>query len=136
MFIVDKEPPGLRGEVMRRWSISSSKGAACSRHSRRHGRTRSPRAGMGAQGSKEALARYYDEIWVYGLKEIYEPLAALDLGPEIEQRITYTGYLSRELPQESTLSRYPKITRQPFVSSPRVGGGDGDDLIDWVISAY
>jgi predicted glycosyltransferase len=88
------------------------------------------------KGAKEALSRYYDEIWVYGLKEVYEPLAALNLGPEIERRITYTGYLRRELPKEAALTRYPKITKQPFVLVTTGGGGDGDDLIDWTISAY
>ena len=32
--------------------------------------------------------------------------------------------------------RYPKITKQPFILVTTGGGGDGDDLIDWVISAY
>ena len=27
----------------------------------------------------DALMRYYDEVWVYGLKDVYQPLAALDL---------------------------------------------------------
>ncbi len=137
VFIVDKEPTGFRGEVIPALEHLQQQGC---------------RLVLGIRdvmdepallvpewerkGAKEALARYYDEIWVYGLKEIYEPLAALDLGPKIEGRITYTGYLRRELPQESTLSRYPKITRQPFILVTTGGGGDGEDLIDWVISAY
>ena len=51
-------------------------------------------------------------------------------------RTTYTGYLRRELPQASPFTRDPKITRQPFVLVTTGGGGDGEDLIDWVISAY
>ena len=30
------------------------------------------------KGAKEALIRYYDEIWVYGLKDVYQPLKALE----------------------------------------------------------
>jgi predicted glycosyltransferase len=137
VFLVDKEPTGFRGEVLPALEHLQQQGC---------------RLVLGIRdvmdepallvpewerkGAKEALKRYYDEVWVYGLKEIYEPLAALDLGAEVERRITYTGYLRRSLPQESTLSRYPKITRQPFVLVTTGGGGDGEDLIDWVISAY
>ncbi|MDQ4134571.1 MAG: hypothetical protein M3158_00140 [Pseudomonadota bacterium] len=137
VFIVDKEPTGFRGEVMP--ALEHLQGQGC-------------RLVLGIRdvmdepallvpewerkGALDALTRYYDEIWVYGLKEVYEPLAALRLGSEVEKRITYTGYLRRDLPQESGLARYPKITRQPFILVTTGGGGDGEDLIDWVISAY
>lgn len=137
VFIVDKEPTGFRGEVMP--ALEYLQGSGC-------------RLVLGIRdvmdepallvpewerkGAKEALVRYYDEIWVYGLKDVYQPLAALDLPPEVEQRITYTGYLRREVPATPSLTRYPKITKQPFILVTTGGGGDGDDLIDWVISAY
>jgi predicted glycosyltransferase len=54
----------------------------------------------------------------------------------VEERITYTGYLRRDVPPTPSLTRYPKITKQPFILVTTGGGGDGDDLIDWVISAY
>jgi predicted glycosyltransferase len=88
------------------------------------------------KGAVEALRRYYDEVWVYGLSEIYEPLMALDLPRDVERRIAYTGYLRREIPQRSALTRYPKLTKSPFALVTTGGGGDGDDLIDWVVSAY
>jgi predicted glycosyltransferase len=88
------------------------------------------------KGAKEALIRYYDEIWVYGLKDVYRPLAALNLPEDVENRITYTGYLRRDVPPTPSLTKYPKITKQPFILVTTGGGGDGDQLIDWVISAY
>ncbi len=137
VFIVDKEPTGFRGEVMPALEHLQSRGC---------------RLVLGIRdvmdepallvpewerkGAVDALTRYYDEIWVYGLREVYEPLAALNLHAAVEKRITYTGYLRRDLPQESSLARYPKITRQPFILVTTGGGGDGEDLIDWVISAY
>lgn len=137
LLIVDKEPTGFRGEVLPALEALHRRGR---------------RLVLGIRdvmdepallvpewerkGASEALARFYDEVWVYGLREIYEPLAALPLAPEVRDRITYTGYLRRELPQESALPRYPKITRKPFILVTTGGGGDGDDLIDWVISAY
>jgi predicted glycosyltransferase len=137
LLIVDKEPTGFRGEIM-----------PALEHLRHEG----CRLILGIRdvmdepallvpewerkGASEALARYYDEIWVYGLEDVYRPLAALDLPAEIEARITYTGYLRRGLPKEPALTRYPKLMKQPFILVTTGGGGDGDDLIDWVISAY
>ena len=137
VFIVDKEPTGFRGEVMP--ALAYLQGSGC-------------RLVLGIRdvmdepallvpewerkGAKEALVRFYDEIWVYGLKDVYQPLAALDLPPGVERRVTYTGDLRREVPASPSLTRYPKITKQPFILVTTGGGGDGDDLIDWVISAY
>ena len=137
LLIVDKEPTGFRGEIL-----------PALEHLRHEG----CRLILGIRdvmdepallvpewerkGASEALVRYYDEIWVYGLEEVYRPLAALDLPAEIEPRITYTGYLRRGLPKEPALTRYPKLMQRPFILVTTGGGGDGDDLIDWVISAY
>jgi predicted glycosyltransferase len=137
LVIVDKEPTGFRGEILPALERLQGTGA---------------RIVLGVRdvmdepallvpewerkGAAEVLERYYDEVWVYGLREIYEPLAALPLGEDITRRITYTGYLRRSLPQEPGLTRYPRITKGPFVLVTTGGGGDGDDLIDWTISAY
>jgi predicted glycosyltransferase len=137
VFLVDKEPTGFRGEILPALDLLSK--VDC-------------RLILGIRdvmdepallvpewerkGATEALERYYDEVWVYGLKDIYEPLASLHLPRGVEDRITYTGYLRRDLPRESSLSRPPRITRGPFNLVTAGGGGDGEDLIDWVISAY
>ena len=120
VFIVDKEPTGFRGEVMPALDYLQRRGC---------------RLVLGIRdvmdepallvpewerkGAKEALIRYYDEIWVYGLKDVYEPLAALDLPPDVEARITYTGYLRREMPPTpvaDALSR--RSPSSPSFSSP------------------
>jgi predicted glycosyltransferase len=136
LLIVDKEPTGFRGELMP--ALEQVRRQGC-------------RLVLGIRdimdepallvpewerkGAIDALD-YYDEIWVYGLRDIYEPLAALDLPKAVADRITYTGYLGRELPRQPALTRHPKLTKSPFILVTTGGGGDGDDLIDWVISAY
>lgn len=137
VMIVDKEPTGFRGEVLPALEYLRAQGCRLVLGIR----DVMDEPGLlvpewERKGASEALRHYYDEIWVYGLKDIYEPLAALKLGPEVERRISYTGYLRREAPQESSHPRHPKITRQPFILVTTGGGGDGDELIDWVISAY
>jgi predicted glycosyltransferase len=136
VMIVDKEPTGFRGEVLP--ALEYLKGRC--------------RLVLGIRdvmdepallvpewerkGAKEALTRYYDEIWVYGLKDVYRPLQSLGLSREIERRITYTGYLRREIPEEPSIGRHPKITKQPFILVTTGGGGDGEEMNEWVISAY
>ncbi|NNM74894.1 glycosyltransferase [Enterovirga aerilata] len=137
IFIVDKEPTGFRGEIV---------------PALEHLRARGCRIVLGVRdvldepallvpewerkGATEILARFYDEIWVYGLPEVYRPLDCLDLPARLERRTTYTGYLRREMPTTSSLTYHPKITRQPFILVTTGGGGDGEDVIDWVVSAY
>lgn len=137
VFIVDKEPTGFRGEVVS--ALDRLKRRGC-------------RLVLGIRdimdepamlvpewerkGARDALCRYYDEVWVYGLESIYTPLKALDLPDEVGAHLAYTGYLRRELPLQSALTRYPKMTKSPFILVTTGGGGDGEDLIDWVVSAY
>jgi predicted glycosyltransferase len=136
LLIVDKEPTGFRGELMPALERLSHMG--CRRVLGIRDVLDEPALLVPEwerKGAVEALY-HYDEIWVYGLKDIYEPLAALDLPERISERITYTGYLGRDLPQQSALTRYPKLTKSPFILVTTGGGGDGEDLVDWVLSAY
>jgi predicted glycosyltransferase len=137
ILIVDKEPTGFRGEIVS--ALEALRARGC-------------RIVLGVRdvlddptllvpewdrkGSTEILARYYDDIWVYGLPDVYRPLEALPLPGRFARRTTYTGYLRREVPATSSLTRHPKITKQPFILVTTGGGGDGEDVIDWVISAY
>ena len=75
------------------------------------------------KGAAEIMARFYDEIWVYGLEAFYRPLDGLSLSSRLCRNIAYTGYLRREVPQTSAFSRPPKITRQPFILVTAGGGG-------------
>lgn len=137
VLIVDKEPTGFRGELLPTLEIMKARGA---------------RIVLGVRdvldepellvpewerkGATTALMTFFDDVWVYGLKEIYEPMAALPLPQGYAEKIRYTGYIKRGLPDEPHLTRYPKVTRGPFVLVTTGGGGDGEALIDWVISAY
>ncbi|KAG0626461.1 hypothetical protein M758_2G128000 [Ceratodon purpureus] len=87
-------------------------------------------------GAIESLERYYDEIWVHGVEEIYRPFAELPISAGLAERITYTGYLRRELPQVPMNKIFPSIARSPFILVTAGGGGDGEEVIGWVIAAY
>lgn len=137
LFIVDKEPTGFRGEVMPALELMRAAGARLVlgiRDILDEPALLVPE--WARKGATEALAACYDEIWIYGLPQIYEPLEALGLSDEVRRRIVYTGYLRREVPRESRLARYPELIHDRFVLVTAGGGGDGEDVVDWVISAY
>jgi len=83
-----------------------------------------------------ALKNLYDDIWVYGLPQICEPLGALDLPESVLKKVTYTGYLQRRVPSSPNTTPPPEITKKPYLLVTTGGGGDGDGLIEWVLRAY
>lgn len=137
VVIVDKEPTGLRGELLPALEIFRRRGARLVLGVRDvlDEPTRLA-AEWRASGATEALTKFYDDILVYGLEAIYRPLEGLPDQALFSDRITYTGYLKRAVPSPMPPSRYPKITKEPFILVTPGGGGDGGGLIDWVISAY
>ncbi|PWC32684.1 hypothetical protein [Azospirillum sp. TSO35-2] len=138
LAIVDKEPTGLHGEFLP--ALEEMRAA---------GRTRvvlglrdvldAPEALQPEWERKEAMAaveRYYDQLWIYGLPQVYRPLDGLDLPAEIAARVRYTGYLRREPPPPRTDPPSSAAARPPYVLVTPGGGGDGAALVDWTIAAY
>src|SRR5919107_5749964 len=102
LFIVDKEPTGFHGEILSALERLRARGCRCVLGVRDVLDEPSRLvAEWERKGAAEALNRCYDEIWIYGLRAIHEPLAALGLAPETQARIIYTGYLRRDLPRTS-----------------------------------
>ncbi|KRE09819.1 hypothetical protein ASE63_04680 [Bosea sp. Root381] len=137
VVIVDKEPLGLRGEFAPALDILRRRGARIVLGLRdvldepaklleewRH------------NGALHALEHHYDDIFVYGLESVYRPLGGLPNQHLFADKIRYTGYLKRAVPSPMPPSRFPRITKGPFVLVTPGGGGDGAGVIDWVISAY
>src|SRR5471032_3146469 len=83
-----------------------------------------------------ALRDLYDEIWAYGLPQVNKPLAGLDLPMSVRHKTVYTGYLRRELPLHTDIPHEVQEIGGPFILVTPGGGGDGEDLVDWVLSAY
>ena len=136
MLIVDKEPLGLRGEMRPTLDLLRARGAPLILG------LRDVMDDPGALASEwqrknavPALHHYYDEIWVYGLPQICDPLAGLPLSASVRRRMVYTGYLRRNAPTAAA----PQLADLPdgeFLLVTAGGGGDGDGLIDWVLAAY
>lgn len=141
LVIVDKEPAGFHGEmlpVLEREAGRGTKLVLGLRDVLDEADRLAPE--WERKGAVEVMDRFYDEIWVYGLGRIHEPLAGLALAPDVadrvRERLVYTGYLRRDLPEPRADRREPAMAAGPFLLATPGGGGDGAGLIEWVIAAY
>jgi predicted glycosyltransferase len=82
-----------------------------------------------------ALHDLYDEIWVYGLPQIFDPLTELPSMLPLARKTVFTGYLRRSAPTAPPQNEH-ELPPEPYILVTTGGGGDGEDLIDWVLSAY
>ena len=137
VFLVDKEPLGLRGEIHDTLHALKERGVPLVLGLRD---VMDDPALLALEWERKnpvpALRDLYDDILVYGLPQICDPLAGIALPDSVRDKIAYTGYLRRRLPKDSPLSTGSTRFDGPFVLVTTGGGGDGEDLVDWVIRAY
>jgi len=136
LFIVDKEPLGLRGEVESTLEHMKSIGTPCILGLRDV--MDEPELLVPEWERKQvlpALQNYYDDIWIYGLPQICDPLEGVDVPPSVRKKLTYTGYLNRNLPTTAATPHLEKISGD-YLLITAGGGGDGEVIIDWVLRAY
>ena len=137
LLIVDKEPLGLRGEVRDTLDLLRRRGTALILGLRDV--MDDPEALESEWERKQAvpaLAEYYDEIWVYGLPQVCDPLAGLSVPRNVRERMVYTGYLRRSAAQPQATPEILGILESEFLLVTPGGGGDGEALIHLVLSAY
>jgi predicted glycosyltransferase len=137
MLIVDKEPLGLRGEARPTLDLLRARGTPLVLGLRD---VMDEPSALETEWERKnaipALSDYYNEIWVYGLPQICDPLAGLDLPASVRRRMVYTGYLRRNAPAAVATPETLDFADGEFLLVTAGGGGDGDGLIDWVLSAY
>ncbi|MET1027149.1 MAG: glycosyltransferase [Dongiaceae bacterium] len=137
IFIVDKEPLGLRGEVRETLEMLRARGTHLALGLRD---IMDEPASLAPEWARKnavpALRNLYDSIWVYGLPQICDPLAGIDLPKSVRHKMTYTGYLHRSLPQEPVATTPLQKIDADYLLVTTGGGGDGEDVIDWVLRAY
>ncbi|HYE00183.1 MAG TPA: glycosyltransferase [Alphaproteobacteria bacterium] len=135
LFIVDKEPLGLRGEVKDTLAMLKGRGTPLVLGLRDV--MDEPEALIPEWERKNvmpALEDLYDDIWVYGLPEIHDPLEGLEVPAAVRAKLRFTGYLRRTAPSAPLpLSERPE---GPYILVTPGGGGDGEALVDWVLRAY
>lgn len=135
LFIVDKEPLGLKGEVEETLELLNQRGTPCILGLRD---VMDEPALLAPEWERKkivpALDKYFEEIWVYGLPQICDPLEGINIPTHILDKITYTGYLKRTIPTTQQLQS--KIPDKPYILVTTGGGGDGEMMIDQTLKAY
>jgi predicted glycosyltransferase len=134
---VDKEPLGLRGEVHDTLVMLKERGTRLVLGLRDI--MDEPAALVPEWERKKvvpALRDLYDQIWVYGLPQICDPLEGIDLPKSVRRKMIYTGYLHRSLPHGPATSAPLSKIDEPYLLVTTGGGGDGEDVVDWVLRAY
>ncbi len=79
----------------------------------------------------EAMRELYDEVWIYGDRACFDPVAAYGLGAELGDKIHFTGYIARPR-VEAVPSALEPVLRwlgsQPCALCLVGGGQDGEGL--------
>ncbi|MGH7318100.1 MAG: glycosyltransferase family protein [Candidatus Rokuibacteriota bacterium] len=140
LFLVDKEPLGLLGEARKTLRMLKRRGG-CRLVLGLRDIVDDP--GLLAEEWRRkrvvpALERLYDHIWVYGLRQIYDPISAYRLSPTVAAKTAFTGYLERETQPDAHLPSGvdTAIQKGPFVLVTAGGGGDGAELVSTTLAAY
>lgn len=136
MLLVDKEPWGFRHELAGMLETAKARGTRLILGIRD---VLDDEDALAAEWERknaiEAIEAFYDEIWIYGIPQMCEPLQGIGLSDQALSRVRYTGYLHREAadwPAEQGCD----LPAAPYILVTTGGGGDGAELIDWVLRAY
>jgi predicted glycosyltransferase len=131
IFIVDKEPLGLRGEVSGTLEMLKSRGTPLILGLRDV--MDEPELLVPEWERKHvmpALNDLYDELWVYGLPQFYDPLTGIKIPEVIRRKIVYTGYLKHQVPEALSV-KSASVPNTPYILVTAGGGGDGDIWCVW-----
>lgn len=134
IFIADKEPLGLHGELIDSLQHLKNAGTKLVLGLRDIlDEADTVRREWERKGIFDAID-VYDHIWIYGTEEFYNPLADIGLPQSVLDRCSYTGYLYQSRPE---FEKVP-VAGLPddYILVTAGGGGDGDFLMNAVLGAY
>lgn len=134
MFIADKEPLGLLGELEDTLHVLRSMGTHLVLGLRDVlDEPDTLRSEWAKKNITPQLDGLYDTLWIYGPEGFYNPLAGLDLSAEMVARTRFLGFIDRPAP---TTHAPPAGLPDRYILVTAGGGGDGFDLMSAVIGAY
>jgi predicted glycosyltransferase len=127
LMIVDKRPAGVDGELLATLEAFRDQGK----------RTRlvlgvrdildepeRTRKTLAHNGSFAAIDEFYDEVWIYGSRSIFDALKEYAFPASVAHKTVFCGYLKRPtLPAR-------RSDGPPHVLVTTGGGGDGSDIIE------
>lgn len=134
LFIVDKEPMGLKGELEPTLKMLKSTGAKTVLGLRDvMDSSLLLKAEWTPKSMLPKMNEFYNRIWVYGPERFWNPLAGLDLPQGLEDRVHYVGWLQRELPAYHSSDMH--FLPEDYILVTAGGGGDGSQMMEQVLAA-
>ena len=143
LFIVDKEPLGLKKEVLPtlQWLKEHSPS------------TRSVLGLRDIMDDRDTVRRdwlhkdvyrhleeLYSEIWVYGRQDVYDAVHEYDIPEQVQQKIYFTGYLPRRgvsaKVAAKTREKFCARTGEKMIVLTTGGGGDGFKMMDIYLAMF
>jgi predicted glycosyltransferase len=137
IFLVDKEPLGLRGEVEATLRLLKKRGRLLVLGLRD---VMDDPAQLTEEWRRKralpAIEELYDDLWVYGLPEICDPLAGVPVSDAAREKMRFTGYLRRGKTPSGLYPDPHDYDEEGYLLVTTGGGADGAMLVDWVLRAY
>ena len=137
LFIVDKEPLGLKKEVLPtlQWL------RRCRPDTRSILGLRdimddaeSVKKDWRDKNVYQQLEQLYSEIWIYGIREFYNPIKEYEISESISRKMHFTGYIPRKIPGADAVakikSEHGVKHGEKLVVVTTGGGGDGYRVMD------
>ena len=137
LFIVDKEPLGLKKEVLPtlKWirrNLPRTKTILGLRDIMDD--AASVKRDWQKKGVYEILDKLYSEIWVYGIREFYDPVQEYAISEATSRKMHFTGYIPRKVSDDKAVRQIKKEQRlnknDKLVLVTIGGGGDGYNVMD------
>ena len=142
LFIVDKEPLGLKKEVLPtlQWL------RRCRPDTRSILGLRdimddaeSVKKDWREKQVYKHLEHLYSEIWIYGIRDFYNPIVEYKISDAISQKMYFTGYIPRKIPGKDAVRHVKKELKltngEKLVVVTTGGGGDGYKVMDTYLTA-
>jgi predicted glycosyltransferase len=134
LLIVDKEPLGLRGELLPTLTMLKQRGCRLVVGLRDvMDDSEQLSVEWEARDTLRQMANLYDDVWIYGPAGFWNPMAGVPLPAGFEDKFSYTGFLRRDTPAQglSSIEELPK----DFILVTAGGGGDGAPMMHAVLAA-
>jgi len=131
IFVVDHSPNGLGGELAQtldRFRSGRRPGLVVLGLRDIIDEPSTVRAQWRSDGTVALIARTYDEVWVYGRREVFDPILEYGVPSVLADRFQFLGYVTEEVAAKSRGRR----RRVPRVMAM---GGGGEDAFPLLVNA-